>query len=341
MIFVTGGTGLIGAHLLFELVSSGKRVRALKREKSNLQQVLKIFSYYSDTPESLFTKIEWVNGDILDYFGLEQLLPDVEEVYHCAAVVSFNPRERRKVIRNNCEGTANMVNAAIDNRVKKFCHVSSVAALGHSPNGNLTDEQTLRVPSRKASGYAESKFFSEMEIWRGMEEGLNAVIVNPSIVLGPGNWNSGSPQLFKKVNDGFPFFTKGVTGFVDVKDVVRSMIMLMDDANFDTCKNNRYILNAENLTYQDIFNRIADRMLKPRPWIYASGAMLELAWRLTGIYSFLLNKTSSITRETAFAANSVNKFNGSKIIRTINFDYLPITRSIEQTVTCFQSGLNK
>ena len=227
MIFVTGGTGLVGAHLLYELTLAGHNVKALKRKTSNLQQVVKTFSYYTQNPDELFARIEWVDGDILDYFAIENLLKGVTEIYHCAAIVSFDPKERKKMISNNVEGTANLVNAAIENGVKKFCHVSSVAALGLVENGAMITEETNWVPSKKVSGYSESKFFSEAEIWRGMEEGLDAVIVNPSIILGPANWDTGSAKMFKTVWDGMKFFTRGITGFIDVKDVVRAMILLM------------------------------------------------------------------------------------------------------------------
>ncbi|NCB09315.1 MAG: NAD-dependent epimerase/dehydratase family protein, partial [Bacteroidia bacterium] len=140
IIFVTGGTGLVGAHLLYQLTAAGKKVKALKRKTSNLQQVLKVFSYYSENHTTLFDQIEWVNGDILDYYSLEEMLAGVTEIYHCAAIVSFDPKERAKMIANNVEGTANLVNAALENGVKKICHVSSVAALGQMSGGQPVTE---------------------------------------------------------------------------------------------------------------------------------------------------------------------------------------------------------
>ena len=331
MIFVTGGTGLIGSHLLFQLVSAGKKVRALKRESSDTAKVLKTFSYYSGKPEELFHRIEWVNGDILDYFKLEKLLCNVEEVYHCAAVVSFSRKERKNMIHNNVEGTANMVNATLENGAKKFCHVSSVSALGPNLNGYATDELTNWVPSKKMTAYSQSKFFSETEIWRGIEEGLDAVIVNPSIVLGPGNWDSGSSQLFKTVHNGLKFYTKGVTGYVDVKDVAQAMVLLMDDSHFETCKNQRFLLNAENLSYRDVFFQMADAMNQPRPKYFASKLMLAVAWRAASLVRMLSGGGPEITRETAAAAGNVTRFDGSKITRTTGFQYLPISESISQT----------
>jgi dihydroflavonol-4-reductase len=339
MLFVTGGTGLIGAHLLYELVSADKKVKALKRETSNLQHVLKIFSYYTDSPEELFRKIEWVNGDMLDCFGLEKLLQGVNEVYHCAAVVSFNPGERSKMIANNVAGTANMVNAALENGVEKFCHVSSVAALGHVPGGFFVDEETNWVPFKEVTGYSESKFFSETEIWRGIEEGMDAVIVNPSIVLGPGNWNSGSSLLFKTVWNGMKFYPAGGSGFVDVKDVTRAMVLLMDKSYFENCKNQRFLLNSENWSYKALFSQMADALGKPRPGILASKFLLAIAWRAAAVYGWITSHSPAITRETAASSCAVRKFEGNKIKRFVNFEYLPVSVSISQTASFLKQEL--
>ncbi len=341
MIFVTGGTGLVGAHLLYELTKANKPVKALKRENSNLQQVLKTFSYYTPNPENQFKKIEWVNGDILDYFSLENILEGITEIYHCAAIVSFQPSERKKIIDNNVDGTSNLVNAALVNGVKKICHVSSVAALGKLENGMMTTEETNWVPSKKVSGYSESKFFSETEIWRGIEEGLDAVIVNPSIILGPGNWNNGSSKIFKTIWDGMKFYTRGVTGYVDVKDVVKVMISLMDNSNFDAVKNQRFLLNAENLSYQEVFNQIADAFGKPQPNYYASEFLVNLTWRAAKLFSVITRKPVAITRETAAASQKVARFDGSKITRTIPFHYLSISESIKQTAKFYKMDVSK
>ena len=339
MNFVTGGTGLIGAHLLYELISSGKKVKALKRKTNNLQRVLKIFSFYSENPEKLFKQIEWVDGDILDYFGLEKLLAGTTEIYHCAAIISFTKSERKQMIHNNVEGTANLVNAALETGVKKFCHVSSVSALGTNQNGFVIDEQTNWVPGKKVTGYSHSKFFSEAEIWRGIEEGLDAVIVNPSIVLGPGNWEAGSSRLFKTVWEGMKFYTKGITGYVDVKDVVRAMVLLMDDKNFKTCKNQRFLLNAENMSYQELFSKIAEALEKPKPKLYASPVITEFAWRGAKLFGLFSKNQPPISRETSNAAHTKNLFDGSKITQSIHFNYLPVDQSIKQTADYLKKDL--
>jgi len=331
MQFVTGGTGLVGSHLLYQLLSSGQEVKALKRKTSDLQQVKKVFSYYSENGEKLFRQIEWLDGDILDYYGLEKLLKGVGEVFHCAAIVSFNPKERSLMIRNNVDGTANLVNAALENGVKKFCHVSSVAALGKAENGYLVNEKTNWVPVKRISGYSESKFFSETEVWRGIEEGLDAVIVNPSIVLGPGNWNSGSSQIFKTVWDGMKFYTRGITGYVDVNDVVQAIVKLMGDETFHKYKNQRFLLNADNLSYQNVFSQIAEALGQPQPKYYASPFLLAFVWRAAAFYGWISGNPSAITRETASSSASVRKFDGSKITSELNFEYKPVSESIKQT----------
>ena len=331
MIFVTGGTGLVGAHLLFELTKAGKKVKALKRETSNLKQVVKTFSYYADNAQQLFEQIEWVNGDILDYYSLEKILAGISEIYHCAAIVSFDSKERQTMISNNVEGTANLVNAAIENGVKKICHVSSIAALGKTQNGEPVTEETNWVPSKKNSGYSESKFFSEAEIWRGIEEGLDAVIVNPSIIFGPANWENGSAKIFKTVWDGMKFYTKGITGFVDVEDVVKPMIQLMDESNFERCKNQRYLLSAENWSYQNIFSQIADELGKAHPTVWANDFLMAFVWRAATFASWFTRKPSLITKEAATGRNQINNFDGTKITRVLEYSYTSISESIQKT----------
>ncbi len=340
MIFVTGGTGLVGMHLLFELTNAGKKVKALKRKTSNLQQVLKTFSYYSGKPQELFDQIEWIDGDILDYFSLEKTLTGVTEIYHCAAIVSFQPGERERMITNNVEGTANLVNAAIENKVKKICHISSIAALGRLQNGDLVTEETNWVPSKKVSGYSESKFYSEAEIWRGIEEGLDAVIVNPSVILGPANWETGSAKLFKTIWDGMPFYTRGVTGFVDVKDVVKAMTQLMQPENFENCKNQRYLLNADNISFREFFSQIADVLEKPRPKYFTSNKMLGFVWRAATLWGWVTRKPSMITRESVSNSNDINKFDGSKIEKTLDFQYTPVSESVKQTALFLKNDMS-
>ena len=335
MILVTGGTGLVGAHLLYELTNSGNRVKALRRQQSNTDWVKKIFSYYSDQVETLFSQIEWVEGDILDYFSLEEALKGITSIYHCAAIVSFHGDDNDMMLNNNVKGTENLIDAAIHNGVSKFCHVSSIAALGKTQDGSQITEDTYWTPSKRKTGYSLSKFFSEMEVWRGIEEGLDAVIVNPSIIMGPGNWEIGSPKLFQSIWKGLNYYTKGITGFVDVRDVVKAMISLMGDQEFEQVKNQRFILNAGNMCYQDFFNRIADGLNKPRPRNFASDVKLHIAWRMAKAASFFTGKRPLITRDTVSSSNQKNQYSGEKIIRTIGFEYRSLDSSIADIAEIF------
>ncbi len=335
MIFVSGGTGLVGAHLLFELVNKEKPVKALKRPSSNLNWIRKIFSYYSEDYENLFSKIEWIEGDLLDYFSLEDALQGVHTVYHCAAMVSFHGDDRDAMMTNNVKGTANLIDAALHNHVKRFCHVSSIAALGKTQDGSQINEETYWTPSKRKSAYSFSKFFSEMEVWRGIEEGLEAVIVNPSIIIGPGNWDIGSPKLFQTISKGLKYYTKGITGFVDVRDVVKAMILLSEDPNFEKIKNQRFILNAGNISYQEFFNQIADSLNCPRPKNFASDIKLQIAWRMARTASFFTGKPPIITREAVSGTNTDSHYSGDKITRTIGFQYQELNQSIAEIAGIF------
>lgn len=335
MILVTGGTGLVGAHLLYELTSSGLTVKALRRHQSNTNWVRKIFSYYTDRVDELYARIEWVEGDILDYFSLETALKGVSRIYHCAAIVSFHGDDNDIMLNNNVKGTGNLIDAAIHNGVSRFCHVSSIAALGKTQDGSQITEDTYWTPSKRKSGYSLSKFFSEMEVWRGIEEGLDAVIVNPSIIMGPGNWDMGSPKLFQSIFKGLKYYTKGVTGFVDVRDVVKAMIMLMDDRQFELVKNQRFILNAGNMSYEDFFNKIADGLNKPRPKNFASDIKLNIAWRMALTASFFTGKRPLITRDAVSGSNKKHQYSGDKIIQTTGFSYRSLDSSIADIAEIF------
>lgn len=335
MILVTGGTGLVGAHLLYELTSSGLKIKALRRQQSNTTWVRKIFSYYTDRVDELYSQIEWVEGDILDYFSLETALKGVSRIYHCAAIVSFHGDDNDMMLNNNVKGTGNLIDAAIHNGVSRFCHVSSIAALGKTQDGSQITEDTYWTPSKRKSGYSLSKFFSEMEVWRGIEEGLDAVIVNPSIIMGPGNWDIGSPKLFQSIFKGLKYYTKGVTGFVDVRDVVKAMIMLMDDRQFEMVKNQRFILNAGNMSYEDFFNKIADGLNKPRPKNFASDIKLNIAWRMALTASFFTGKRPLITRDAVSGSNRKHQYSGDKIIRTTGFSYRSLDSSIADIAEIF------
>ena len=328
MIFVTGGTGLVGAHLLYDLVKTGEKVRALRRIGSSIRRTEKIFASYGSEYQSLMRNIEWVEGDIIDKEGLRDLLEGVDQIYHAAAMISFDPRDRDMMIFNNCTGTANLADLALSLHIPRFCYVSSIAALGTPPDGIEANEDHPWRNNRDHSAYAESKYLSEMEVWRACFQGLNTVIVNPSVIIGPGDWNSGSSVLFTKIWKGLKFYTKGGTGFVDVRDVSSAMQVLMKEEVWDQVKNNRYILNAGNVTYKDFFNQVAASLHVKAPGIKAGDFLLNSARRLSWVKSLLTGSAPSLTRETERSAKKLSYYDGSKICRTIGFEYRSLETSI-------------
>jgi len=327
MILVSGGTGLLGSHLLFELLKSDKQITAICRSKKNMPEVLKVFGYYSDKPAELLEKVKWIEADMRNYHDILDAMEGISEIYHCAAIVSFDPGERLNMIKSNTEGTANMVNAAIEYKVKKFVHVSSTSAIGKPPEGKLADETMIWTESKTNTGYSISKFKSEMEVWRGIEEGLNAVIVNPSIILGPGFWNHGSSSIFTKVDHGMKFYSYGMTGYVSVWDVVRAMLGLMES----DISGERFLLTSENLTYREIFDKIAEALNRSKPTVEGTYFMAELAWRLDWIKSKLLGLGEhTFSKERVRAARNVAEFDNSKIREALGIEFEAIDTVIKK-----------
>jgi len=326
---VTGATGMVGSKLVLDLIEAGLGVRAIYRDKRRIGQFKENVQYYGADSTLLENQVEWVEADLLDYLQLAKALEGVEMVYHCAAMVSFHPSERGRMFENNINGTSNLVNICLEKGIKKICYVSSIAALGKTENGGLINEETSWIPEKKHSSYSISKFHSEMEIWRGVNEGLDAVIVNPSVIIGPGDWSSGSPAFFGTIAKGLKFFTDGVNGFVDVRDVTSAMILLTSDSNFEKAKNNRFLLNSANMGYKLFFEQIAKSVRVNPPTLKASKIMLETGWRMAKVVGFLTRKKPIITKETAHSATGKSVYDGSKITREFGFQYRPI----EQTIT--------
>jgi nucleoside-diphosphate-sugar epimerase len=330
MILVTGGTGLLGSHLLLDLLRSGKKVRATRRAESDLSQVRKVFSYYTPDADELAGRIEWVEADLLDPGDLEEALKGVTEIYHAGALVSFHPGDHRRMLKTNIEGTANLVNMAIASGISKFCHISSVATLGRAENRKVSDEETYWVPSGKNSVYSISKYGGEREVWRGMEEGLNAVIVNPSVILGPGFWNENS-RLFRLVHEGLRYYPNGVNGYVDVRDVSRALTGLMDGGHFGQ----RFICSAGNLSYRELFSMMAKHLGRPAPSIGVSPFMAAIAWRTVKLRALLTGSRPVITREMATTASQVYEYSSGKLTKTLGFAFRPLEDSIREICTLF------
>ena len=327
MILLTGATGLLGSHLLYHLISSGEEVRATKRSTSNLNEVKKVFSYYTDNPNELFNKVEWVNADLLYPESLDSVFSNVNKVYHAAATVSFDPRDRKKLINDNRAVTANIVNECLEKSDTRLLHVSSTSALGASQNGEPVTEKVIWTPDKKNTGYSISKFLSEMEVWRGIEEGLDAVIVNPSIILGPGFWHKGSSSFFTNIKKGLKYYTHGTTGYVGVNDVVKSIIALMES----NINNERFIINSENLSYQQIFNMIAEELGVKPPYIEATPKLAKIAWRADALRSWFGAKRV-ITRETVRTSFLKTRFSNEKLKNTLDFEFEEIGKVVKQVV---------
>ena len=320
MILVTGGTGFLGSYLIRALVAEGKPVRALYRQQP------------SPRLQDLSGRIEWVQGDILDVCSPEDAMAGVSQVYHCAAVVSFQAGDKDRLMKINVEGTANVVNMALDAGVKKLLYVSSVAAIGRAKENAAVNEECEWEDSKNNSRYSISKFQGEMEIWRGIAEGLDAVIVNPSIILGAGFWNDGSGALLKNAWKEFPYYTAGVNGFVDVEDVVQVMIRLMDG----DISGERFILSADNWSYQQLFTTMARELGKKPPHIAAKPWMAEVVWRIEKIKGMLTGKHPLVTKETARTAQMKVYYENRKVLEALpGFEFRPLEDTIQHIATAF------
>ncbi|MGB5005666.1 MAG: NAD-dependent epimerase/dehydratase family protein [Ferruginibacter sp.] len=323
MILVTGGAGLLGKALITELLLAGKPVRAVYH-KTRLAD-------FNDE------NLQQVQCDILDVVGLEEAMQGVQQVYHCAAIITFNPKRRQEMFKINIEGTANMVNAALDAGVQKMLYVSSVAALGRLREDKMVDETMNWTEETSNSSYGQSKYLAEMQVWRGIGEGLDAVMVNPVIILGPGDWNGGSSQIFKNVYNEFPWYADGITGFVDVRDVVKAMMQLMNSP----VTAERFIISAENRSYDDVFNLIAKAFGKKPPHKKVTRGIAKMVWRLEAIKSYFTGKDPLVTRETAATAMAKVYFDNRKLTRFLpGFTYRKIEESIADTCHVLQQKLN-
>lgn len=313
MIFVTGGSGLLGQQLLKKLVHENEQVKA---------------SYRKNIPQFEGSdKVDWVEGDIVDINFLEEVLQNVQKVYHCAGLVSFNPKDKEQLFKVNVEGTANVVNACLTNSVSKLLFVSSVAALGRIRKDEQVNETMQWTEETSNSTYGKTKYLAEMEVWRGIAEGLDAVIVNPVIILGGSSWESGSTAIFKSVYNEFPWYTDGVSGFVDVDDVASAMLLLMNS----NVSAQRYILSADNISYKTLFDSIADAFGKKKPYKKVTPFMAALVWRIEAFKAMFSGKKPLLTKETAATAQAKVYFDNTKLLKKFpEFKYKPLNTSVQR-----------
>lgn len=315
MILITGGTGFIGSYLIKQLLASGKSVRATKRQGSIIPEDLK------DNP-----KIEWVEADLLDYFSLKNAFNGVTEVYHCAALVSYAPEDKNKISKINIEGTTYIVNLCQDFQVR-LLYVSSVAALGDNEKNKLITEKTHWVWNKSKSNYSISKYEAEREVWRGIAEGLDAVIVNPSIIIGPSNGKSESGRIFELLEKDLIIYPKGSAGFIDVEDVVNLMITLMERVDIS---GESFILNATNISYQELFAKYSKIIGKKAPKYKADKVLMGLAWRGVTILKLFGIRRFALTKEIALASLKKNIYSNQKIVDTLGYSFKTLDKSLEE-----------
>ena len=336
MILVTGGTGLVGAHLLLHLAESETTLRAIYRTKNSIGKTKSLFKLYQK--EDLFSIIEWVQADIIDVSSLAIAFKNVDYVYHCAGLISYDPNDEDLLRKVNIEGTANIVNFCVEFQIKKLCHVSSIAALGNlayrqaglGPNENQVTEEAEWNPEFPHSDYAISKYGAEMEIWRGQQEGLDVVIVNPGVIFGAGFWNQGSGLFFSSIKNEFPFYTNGSTGYVGVTDVVKIMIRLMNS----TIVSERFTVVAENLTFKKVIFLIAENLNAKKPKIEAKPWMTAICWRLDLFISTIFRTKRKLSKYSANSLHSSDFISNEKIknpeVSGLNFEFQSIDSVIKE-----------
>ncbi len=335
MILVTGGTGLLGAHLLLELLSRNEKVRAIYRTIESIEKTKQIFSFYDNSKNIDINKIEWLNADVTDISSLSYAFKEVKKVYHCAAMVSLVPKDREAIFNTNIRGTANIVNLSLENKIDSLCHVSSIASISKQNNNNEIVEQNEFDATENNSNYAYSKYISELEVWRGIAEGLNAVIVNPSVILGPGDWKNGTGKIINKIYNGLPFYSDGTIGFIDVRDVCKIMIFLIEKNIYYQ----RFILSENNYSFKEVFSKIAMANNKKAPGIRVNPFIFSIAWRIEALKSMFTGTKPVITKESVSSLVSKSMYSNKKIRETVKIDFIPIDQSIKHITSCYLKSL--
>jgi nucleoside-diphosphate-sugar epimerase len=336
MITVTGGTGMLGAHILYKLSQKHSQVTALKRFGSDTSFTKKIFAYYDKANSDAYKKIIWKDCDITDATCLRDHINADDTIIHAAAMVSFRKKDKALIRETNIQGTQNIVNIALEKGIKKLCHISSVAALSKKSSEEETDESPGEL-NKTASEYSKSKYYSEMEVWRGISEGLNAVIVNPSVIIGPGSPDKGSGPLFKTAYNNTKFYTEGITGFVDVNDTAEIIIRLIES----DISGERFVLNAENISYKQLFETLAKHLNAKAPGIKAGKNLLKTVSALSGAVSFLSGTENKLSKEVVKAALSQSFYSNEKVRKTFGFNFRPVEESVKNYAPFFLNEFRK
>ena len=331
MILVTGGTGLVGSHLLVRLVQENEPIKATYRTLESIEKTKKVFSYYTNTTKDLFTNIEWLQADITDVPSMMPAFKGVKKVYHCAAVISFDPADYRTMRKVNIHGTAIIANLAIDAKVEKLCFVSSIATIGDDPKKEFANEENDWGGNQKNNGYAITKYGAETEVWRASQEGVDVVIVNPGVILGSGFWDSGSGKMFTQIYKGFQFYSEGVTGFIGVKDVVGCMVQLMQS----NCKNERFILVSENKSFKEVLFSIAEAFGKKKPTRCVQPWQASLLWRWEWLVSKIISRKIRMSKYTAKTLFRKTYYSSEKCKKQLKVTFENIDAVIHQVKNDF------
>jgi nucleoside-diphosphate-sugar epimerase len=329
MNFVTGATGLIGSHLVLRLVEEGLPVTALFRNEKGQSEVFELFQFYGK--ENLFSQIQWVKGDVEDADDMFDLTEGIDTVFHCAAIVSYHKKDASRMLDVNINGTKNVVNACLENEVKHLIHISSISALGDS-KGTVINEETPRDFNDYHSNYSKGKYLSEQEVWRGIQEGLNATILNPGVIFGPNNCTRSSGTMIARIDKGLPALPAGGSGIVSVLDVVEIMIR----AAKQTPTNERYILCAENIRMSELFTKIADALQVKIGKNIAKKWQIKLVFYMEALVELCTGKRATITREIIRNYDEVKQFDGSKAKRVFGFEYRNTFLSVEDTIRYYK-----
>ena len=325
MIAVTGANGLLGSFIIRKLIEQKQSFVAFKRQGSDT-------SLLSDVTHA----ITWRDVDVCDEISLREGLENVDQVIHAAAVVSFNPRKASQVMDINVKGTRHIVNACLAQGVKRLVHISSVSALGRQKGQRHIDETNKWVDSKLNSVYAESKYLAELEVFRGQEEGLSSVILNPSVILAPADWNKSSAQLFKYVWEERPFYTEAYLNFVDVRDVALAAYQMLHQP----VEAERFVVSAGNISFGDFFQQIAKKFNRKPPSVKLGKNLLQVIARTESFRARMVGAEPLITRETARLAGTEFLYNNQKITKALNFQFQPIDKTLQWCCEYYMTKLH-
>ena len=334
MIFVTGATGMVGANLIALFERNNVEYKALKRKSSSFSIVKNVFKFHGI--ENKTQNINWVEGDLTDFTSLMQSMESCDKVVHAAGFISFNKFDKKKLEQINIFGTENLVNACLARKIQKLIYISSIATLGSSKN-NLVNEDDFYDFGINKSYYAETKYFAEQNVWRASAEGLNVTILNPSVILGVGNWKLGSPKIFSQIHKGLNFYTTGKTGFVDVIDLCNIINTFIFNCKLG--QNSRYIVNGHNASYQKILKLIAYNFNVKEPKFKATKLLLDLLWRLEAILYILFKRTPLITKDTSNSVTSIKSYDNSKIVDLTKYKFMDIDITIKNYCNAYLNSL--